>query len=117
MDLLEMVRALRNHDTLTARQWVIDAQRAKVQLENVERPSGLDDVDLAIAAGVVELLAERWHQTSPNWTGDVPAAPGPVFLVKAAAYLPRLRRTCETEGPEPLRRRHLLAPPDFLTTA
>jgi hypothetical protein len=37
--------------------------------------------------------------------------------VAAAETLPRLRRLCEEEGPEPLRRRGLLAPPDFLTAA
>jgi hypothetical protein len=31
--------------------------------------------------------------------------------------MPRLRRLCESEGPEPLRRRGLFAPPEFLTHA
>jgi len=91
--------------------------RAEVRLADYERPSGLDTVDLAIAAGVVELLASRWHQAVPEWTRDVPGVGEPFLLVKAAAYLPRLRRSCEEEGPEPLRRRGLLAPPDFLTAA
>jgi len=117
MNLHEFVRALRTHDALTARQWVADAMRAGLRLAELSKPAGLDAVDLAIAAGVVELLASRWNQRSPDWTRDVPPAPVPVFLVRAAANLPRLRRICETEGPEPLRRRRLLAPPDFLTAA
>jgi len=117
MELLELVRALRNHDTLAARQWVVDASRAGLHLRDFPEPKGLDAVGLAIAAGVVELLASRWSQPSPDWTCNVPAAPTPFFLVQAAAHLPRLRRTCETEGPEPFRRRRLLAPPDFLTAA
>jgi hypothetical protein len=40
-----------------------------------------------------------------------------VFLVRAAESMPRLRRLCEEQSPEPLRRRRLLAPPDFLTAA
>jgi len=117
MELVELVRALRGRETLAARQWVKDAVRADFQLHDVERPPDLDTLDLAIAAGVVELLASRWHQSAPNWTHDIPALTEPFLLVKAAAHLPRLRRSCETEGPEPLRRRGLLAPPDFLTTA
>jgi len=37
--------------------------------------------------------------------------------VRAALTMPRLRRLCEVEGPEPLRRRAVMAPPDFLTIA
>jgi hypothetical protein len=72
---------------------------------------------MAIAAGIAELLAERNAQEPPPWTRPIPAAAEPVFLVKAAQRMPRLRRLCEEEGPEPLRRRRLLAPPDFLTAA
>jgi hypothetical protein len=117
MDLIELVRALRGHETLAARQWVVDALRTGVQLHTLERPRDVDSVDLAIAAGVVELLASRWGQPAPDWTRSVPALPEPFFLVKAAACLPRLRKTCMDEGPEPLRRRRLLAPPNFLTAA
>lgn len=49
--------------------------------------------------------------------GGVPAAPRTLFLVRSAATMPRLRTACEQEGPEPLRRRGLLAPPGFLTMA
>lgn len=115
MDLVELVRALRTHETLAARQWVKDALRTGFQLHAVSKPSGADAVDLAISAGVVELLASRWEQSAPAWTKDVPALPAPFFLVQAAATLPRLRKACEEEGPEPLRRRGLLAPPDFLS--
>jgi hypothetical protein len=53
----------------------------------------------------------------PAWTQQVPPLAVPFLLVKAFATLPRLRQACEEEGPEPLRRRGLLAPPDFLRTA
>jgi hypothetical protein len=80
-------------------------------------PEGLDVVELAVAAGIVELMAGRASQDPPTWTKDIGAAPEPVLLVRAAAVLPRLRRMCEEEGPEPLRRRRILAPPEFLTAA
>ncbi|MEE8583936.1 MAG: hypothetical protein V3T83_03695 [Acidobacteriota bacterium] len=41
----------------------------------------------------------------------------PVYLVRAALSMPRLRRLCRQEGPEPLRWRGILAPPEFLTMA
>jgi hypothetical protein len=40
-----------------------------------------------------------------------------MFVVKSAETMPRLRHLCETQSPEPLRRRGFLAPPDFLTFA
>jgi hypothetical protein len=112
MDLRDFVRALRSRQTSVALEWMNEAQRAGLRLRHFERPSGLDAVDLAIAAGVLELLASRWHQTPPDWTREVPAIPEYFCLVD-----PRLRRCCEVEGPEPLQRRRLLAPPDFLTSA
>jgi hypothetical protein len=72
---------------------------------------------MAVAAGIVETLATRAGQATAPWTSEVPAAAKTVFLVRAAQTMPRLRRMCEEEGPEPLRRRRLMAPPDFLTAA
>jgi hypothetical protein len=80
-------------------------------------PSDLDPVGRAVAASVVEMIAERQGGNPPSWTSRVPPDPTRLFLVRAAESLPRLRRLCEEEGPEPLRRRRILAPPDFLTAA
>jgi hypothetical protein len=115
--LEDLVRTLLRHDTLAARQWVSDAARARLDWPSVPRPAGLDALALAIAAGIAELLASRAGQNPPSWTKTVPPAPRPFWLVQSAASMPRLRHMCELEGPEPLRRRGLLAPPEFLTTA
>ncbi len=117
MGLKDLVRALLAYDSLVARQWVVDATRGGLDWRRVPAPEGLDPVAMAVAAGVTELLASRAGQSPPAWTAEVPAVPEPVFLVRAAAKLPRLRRSCEQEGPEPLRRRGVLAPPEFLTAA
>src|SRR4051812_2632561 len=116
MDLTDLVQRLLAYDTLAARQWVADAQREHVVWSALTRPD-LDGVELSLAAGLAELLAARAGQTPTAWTAAVPGVAEPVFLVRAAETMPRLRHLCETEGPEPLRRRHLLAPPDFLTAA
>jgi hypothetical protein len=117
MDLLELVSALMRRDALTARQWVADALRAGFDWSTVPEPAGLDPVDRAVAAGVVELLAGRAGRPAPPWTAAVPPSPRPFCLVRAAESMPRLRRECEEEGPWALRRRGILAPPEFLTAA
>jgi hypothetical protein len=117
MELRELVTALRTYDVLTARQWVADAVRSGLVWEAIPDPMDLDAVGRAIAAGIVELLAERTGQRPPAWTARVPPSPEPILLVRAAATMPRLRRACEENGPEPLRRRGILAPPEFLTAA
>lgn len=117
MDVHDLVRALLENDTLSARQWVVDAGRTGFVWSHVARPDDLDGAGMTVAAGVVEMLAERAGQSAPVWTSGVPAAEEPIYLVRAARQMPRLRRLCETEGPEPLRRRSVLAPPDFLTAA
>jgi hypothetical protein len=117
VDLRDLVAALLRRDALSARQWVADAARAGFDWRHVAEPHGLDPAGRAVAAAVVEMMAERSDCQPAAWTSAVPAAPERLFLVQAAEVLPRLRRLCEEEGPEPLRRRGLLAPPGFLTAA
>lgn len=117
MNLMDLVEAVWSHDALTAREWVSDAIRQQVRWVVVPCPLGLSPEKLALAAGMAELLAQRQGAESPAWAKQVPASPRKIFLVKAAESMPRLRRLCEEEGPEPLRRRRLFAPPEFLTVA
>jgi len=117
VELRELVVALVSRDALAARQWVADALRARFDWSSAEEPPGLDPLERAVAAGVVELLASRDGRPAPGWTASVPPSPRRYFLVKAAESMPRLRRACEEEGPLGLRRRGILAPPDFLTAA
>lgn len=117
MDLRELVAALVARDALSARQWVADARRARLDWSAVQEPAGLDSMERAVAAGVVELLAARSGHPAPEWTSAVPPSPRAFFLVRAAESMPRLRKSCEEEGPWDLRRRRILAPPDFLTNA
>lgn len=117
MDLRDLVAALLQYDALTARQWIADASRQAMDWTRVPQPVGWSQVEVAVAAGVVELLASRANQTPPVWTRSIGGAPVPVYLVRAADTMPRLRRSCETEGPQPLRSRQIYAPPEFLTVA
>ncbi len=117
MDIRSLVEALLCFDALAARQWVADAINSDLRWSDIARPSGLNPIELAVAAGVVEMLAQRNGQDPPAWTRDVPPLQEPFYLVKAAATMPRLQQLCRQEGPEPLRWRGILAPPEFLTIA
>ena len=114
MDIPELVHALLAGDLLTARQYVADAQRNHVQWERLEQPSGLDNREMSIAAGLVELLASRAAGTPPPWTKTVGPAEEPVLLDPGLEEMPRSLARAMTDGPEPLRRRNLIASPDFL---
>jgi hypothetical protein len=71
----------------------------------------------AVAAGLVGLFAERRHQSEPAWASAVAPLDEPLFLVRSAERMPRLRELCRRESPAPLRRRNLFAPPTFLEFA
>jgi hypothetical protein len=117
MELRDLVVALTSGEALEARQWVADASHAALDWSSVEPPMDLTPSQMAVAAGIAELLAGRAGQPPPAWTNRVPASADRIVLVQAAMTMPRLLRLCEEEGPEPLRRRNILAPPDFLTAA
>lgn len=104
-------------DALSARQWVADAMLLPITWSEVARPADMDAEHLAVAAGVVELRAKRSGRASPSWTRDVGERPKRSYLVRAPETMPRLRRACEQEGPEPLRRRQIMAPSEFLSVA
>jgi hypothetical protein len=103
------------HDSLRLRSLAQDFLREHPELASVPRPLTEDQQVLATAAALLELLAERAGQPGPSWTRGVGPLTEPVFLLEAATRMKRLRALCESEAPEPLRKRKLYAPPDFLT--
>ena len=117
MELTELVKAVLEQDALTARQWVADAKQAGIDWSSIPAPEGLSDRENVVSAALVELMAERTEVPAPNWTKAIGPLPEPLYLVRAASSMPRLRRLCEEESPLPLRRRRLYAPPEFLTSA
>lgn len=115
MDLCELVRAILAGDLLSARQCVADAQRAGVRWETLAKPSGLDERGMTIAAGLAELLATRAGATPPAWTGLIGSIGEPLLLDPGLQDMPRTLAHAKAEGPEPFRRRNLIASPDFLS--
>ncbi len=115
MELRDLVRPLLDGDLLRAREWVADAQRAHVDWSRVDPPTGLDPLEMTVAAGLVELFAAR--VTGPSWTAAVGASREPVVLDPGLEQMPRSFRVAKSHGPDALRRRNLFALPDFLDVA
>jgi hypothetical protein len=109
-----LIRSILGGRFLEARQWVADAHRAGVRFDRILKPTHLGRVELALAAGVMELLAEREHQAAPGWTQEVGQLAEPFYLGKLA-QMPHSAEEARRNGPEPLRRRNVFALPNFLT--
>jgi hypothetical protein len=117
VSLEDLAAAALRRDNLTLRSLVQDFLREHPHLQGVSRPQTEDQAILGIAAGLIELLAQRNEQAAPDWSRTIGAMPEPFILLEAALRMKRLRALCEAESPEPLRKRGLYAPPDFLTFA
>jgi len=118
MELIEqLAEAALERDNLRLRSLVQDIIHSNINWSMVARPNTKDARLLALSAALVELLATRQNQTPSAWTKEIGALPEPFFLIKSAETMKRLRILCETQAPEPMRKRHLYAPPNFLEFA
>jgi hypothetical protein len=117
MDIRRLVHALLTGDLLTARQCVADAQRMPVQWDRMERPTGLSEREMSVAAGLIELFAARIGATPPPWTETVGAVPEMLILDPGLEEMPRSFARAQISGPESLRKRNMVALPDFLDVA
>jgi len=113
----QLAEAALNGESLLLRSLTQDLLREQPSLSEYPKPLISDSQLLAAAASLAELLALRLGQTPPPWTKDVGALPEPIYLLKAAANMKRLRALCEAESPEPLHKRGFYAPPNFLEFA
>ncbi|HEV2721224.1 MAG TPA: hypothetical protein VG323_14475 [Thermoanaerobaculia bacterium] len=114
MELPDLVRAVLAGDLITARQWVADAYRSGLNWEEINPPEGLDNREMSVAAGIAELLALRRGATPPRWARTIGASTEPLILDPGLEQMPRSFARAKREGPEPLRKRNLVALPDFL---
>lgn len=118
MELIEqLATAALARDNLRLRGLAQDLLHSATPLNKLPRPTSRDPRLLSIAAAIVELLAARQGQKPPAWTKDIGALNEPFFLIESAARMKRLRELCETQSPEPMRKRRLYAPPNFLQFA
>jgi hypothetical protein len=109
----ELARALRARDALRAR--VLYQELVTGDPADIEAPALTDQLDLAIAASIAELIAFRLHAAAPAWTRLIGPLQEPYALVTVnlPAKLARLQR----ESPPELRARNLSAPESFLLSA
>jgi hypothetical protein len=110
----QLAQAALNGESLRLRSLTQDLLREQPLLSAYPKPQTQDPRLLTTAAALLELLAGRLHQAPPPWTSEIGALADPVYLLKEATQMKRLRAFCETEAPEPLRKRGLYAPPNFL---
>ena len=113
----QLAQAALARDHLKLRSLVQDMTRANINFSVVPRPTTLESRLLAITASLVELLALRNNQTPPTWTKEIGPLKEPFFMLESAVNMKRLRTLCETQSPEPMRKRLLYAPPHFLEFA
>ncbi len=113
----QLAQAALERDHLKLRSLVQDFARAKTDYSKLSRPFTKDIRLLVISAALTELLAQRNNQTPPTWTKEIGALKEPFFLLESAMTMKRLRTLCETQSPEPMRKRLLYAPPHFLEFA
>jgi hypothetical protein len=109
----EFAIALRARDALRAR--VLYAELLECDPATIEPPSLTDEIELAIAASITELIAARLGRAAPAWTQSIGPLRTPFELVtiRRPERLERLRR----ETPPQLRARGLVAPENFLLSA
>jgi hypothetical protein len=111
----EIAQAALTGDALTLRQLTQDWLKANARLKDSKPPESEDHNVRVVAAAVVELLADRLSQNPPSWTTSIGGLDEPLFLLKSASSMRRLRELCISESPPALRRRNLFAPGNFLT--
>jgi hypothetical protein len=118
MDQIEqLAQAALERDHLKLRSLVQDFVREKIDWSSLPLPSTSDPRLLVVSAALAELLALRNDQNPPAWTKEIGSLKEPFFLLESAAGMKRLRILCETQSPEPMRKRLLYAPPHFLEYA
>lgn len=112
--LQSMAEALLNRDALQLRLLVQAWMRNPPRFDTIPCPQTDDVQILAAAAGLVELLALRLNQEPPKWTSAVAPLPTPFFVMRRAERPGFTRDLSVSEAPEPLKRRNIFAPPNFL---
>lgn len=113
----QIAAAVLKDENLITRSLVQTFLRSRPVLADVSRPETEDPTLLAVAAALLELFSMRTQQAAPAWTQQIGPVAQPLYLLKSAAHMYRLRNLCRDAAPEPLRRRRLYAPPDYLAFA
>lgn len=101
ISLEQLAEAALQGDSLLLRSLTQDWLRENPSLNECQPPRINDPRILAVAAALIELFAQRLHQSPPDWTEQVEALPEPIYLLKSARTMKRLREMCEADAPPP----------------
>lgn len=113
----DLARAALARDALTLRSVTQTFLLQQHRLSDCAEPQTSDKNVRVVSAALIELLAMHQQVPPPPWARGIGALDVPFFPVQASEKMRRLRLLCETESPEPLRRRNIFAPPRFLQSA
>ena len=91
--------------------------RYELPFAEVPEPISTDPRVRAVTAAVVEVLAEQAGQTPPSWTADIGGLDEPFFPWKLTPNQSFTRWLCETQSPEPFRKRNIFTTPNYLSQA
>ena len=118
MEIVEqIVQAALNQEALQLRSLIQQFLRNNPHFEELPVFNSEDPVKFALAAAIIELLAEQTKQVPPSWTIEAESLSEPMFLLKSAVKMKRLRQLCIEESPPPLKKRGFYAPPNYLSFA
>ena len=112
--LEEIAAAALDGDALKTRGLAQDLLANHTPLRAEPAPDPQHALRASLVAGFAELFALRNGEAPPDWASAIGPAPNDVFLVRASSRMPRLRRLCEAESPEPLRKRRFYVPGNYL---
>ncbi len=113
----QIVQAALDQKALQLRSLIQQFLRNNPCFEELPVFNSEDPIKFALAAAIIELLAEQTKQVPPNWTTEARALSEPIFLLKSAEKMKRLRQLCVEESPLPLKKRGFYAPPNYLSFA
>ena len=113
----QLAAAILEKDGLVVRSLAQDFLNAQPVLADIPQPEVEDARIVAASAALLELFATRLGQNAPVWTKGIGPLAEPIYLLQSAAHMKRLRTLCRQESPEPLRKRGLYAPPNYLAFA
>lgn len=118
MEIVEqIVQAALDQEALQLRSLIQQFLRNSPRFEELLPFNSEDPVKFALAAALIELLAEQTQQTPPSWTNTAVPLSEPMFLLKSALKMKHLRQLCLDESPLPLKKRGFYAPPNYLSFA
>ena len=117
VSILDLVRAILAEHDLEARQLTLDLSDLTQRFSTVAKPDTQNHEELVLAAALVELFAARRNEVAPDWTAQIGGLDKPRYLLGDPTRYPRFYARCVRESPEPLKRRNLIAPNDYLSFA